>query len=458
MPILTKTTQQFRLRAMACALGALMAMGAGSAAALNLQQAYDAALKNDPTYKMGFYESEAGKESRAIGRAGLLPSLSASYSGSRNRADQTVIQTLPKGLGTYKSESHPQYLSRSAVLQLRQPLFAMDALARYRQGVAQSKEAEAKYELSGSDVAMRVVSAYFDMLFASDQVALVLAQRDALEEHRKVTKRMFEKGEGTKTDMLEIEARLDLAEAQVIEGRDAVTAARNALEGVVGMEVDNLAPLAPNFRVERLLPASYEEWRTIAMENNPELRAARHTVEIYEQEIQKARAGHMPRLDFVATYSNSDSDSITTVNQSTLNRSLGFQLNIPLYSGGQVSAASRQAVATAERYKSELDVRTNRMLVELRKAHSVVVSSMAKVDALLKAVDSGTMLMKATEQSIKGGVRINLDLLNAQQQLVTSQRDLAQARYSYLLGVVRLKAAAGTLNGADVTEIANYFR
>jgi protease secretion system outer membrane protein len=443
-----KTTGALRL----CALGAAMALGAGTASAINLQQAYDAALKNDPTFKMGIYENEAGKESRIIGRAALLPNISASYSSTRNRVDQTQV------IGGKDVLSHPQYISRGAAIQLRQPLFNMEGYARYRQGVAQSKEAEAKFEMSADEVAVRVAQAYFETLFSNDQLTLVMAERDAFVEHMKVNKRLFEKGEGTKTDMLEIQARLDLSEAKVLEAQDALTAARNTLEGLMGMTAENLAPLAPNFRIERITPATFEEWRAIALENNPELKAARLAVEVYQQEVKKIRAGHMPRLDLIATYSNNDSETISTFNQSTLNRSVGIQLNVPLYAGGQVSASSRQAAAAVERYKAELDVRTNRMLIELRKAHGVVVSSTSRVNALIKAVESGNLLMKATEQSIKGGVRINLDLLNAQQQMVTSQRDLAQARYGYLLGVLRLKAAAGTLTGADVSEIAAYFR
>jgi protease secretion system outer membrane protein len=137
---------------------------------------------------------------------------------------------------------------------------------------------------------------------------------------------------------------------------------------------------------------------------------------------------------------------------------VGIQLNVPIYSGGQVSGLTRQAVASRERAKADLDRRTNLVMVELRKAHSTLQSSAARVDALNKAVNSSTLLMRATEQSIKGGVRINLDLLNAQQQQATSQRDLAQARYSYLLATLRLRAAAGTLTGDDVRKLSAYFK
>jgi len=175
-------------------------------------------------------------------------------------------------------------------------------------------------------------------------------------------------------------------------------------------------------------------------------------------EIQRQRAGHAPRLDFLATYNKADSESLNQLGTESTNRQLGLQLNIPIYSGGGISSATRQAAANYGRAQAELDARTNEILVELRRAHSIVESSGRKVEALVKAVDSAKVLMTATEQSIKGGVRINLDLLNAQQTLFVSQRDLAQARYGYLLGVIRLRAAAGNLDSQVIREIAAYFR
>ena len=440
-----------RLRRSACALAALLAICAGSASAISLQQAYEAALKNDPAYRMHFYENEAGKENRIIGRANLLPSVAGSYNANRIRADVT------QEIGGRENTTYPRYTSRSGVIQLRQPLINFDAYARYRQGIAQSGESAARFESSKDEVAVRVVSAYVDVLYARDQLNLVQAQRDAFSEQMKVNKRLFEKGEGTRTDMLETQARLDLGEAQVLEAQDNLTAARNTLEGVIGMPADELDSLSAAFRIDPLTPASFDDWRQQALANNPDLKAARLAVEVAQQEVNKARAGHAPRLDLVASYSKNDSETLTQLNQETVNRAVGIQLNVPIYSGGQVSAVSRQAVASRERAKADLERRTSLVLVELRKAHSVVLSSVAKVDALVKAVNSGKLLVTATEQSIKGGVRINLDMLNAQQQLAASERDLAQARYSYLLGLLRLRAAAGTLTSEDVTRVARYF-
>lgn len=434
------------------ALAVLLAV-AGGAQAVTLQQAYQAALKNDPTFRMNYYENEYGKESSIIGRAALLPSVSASFGASRNIADQTA----PSMFGGI-SNTHPRYISRSSVVQLRQPLLNMDGLARYRQGKVQAEQSATQFEVNVNEVALRVVTAYLDALFAEDQLALAKVQRDAYAEQQRVNQRMFEKGEGTKTDMLETAARLDLAEAQLVESQDNVVAVRNTLAGVIGMEPGDLDRLAADFRIGEQGVAPFEEWRMLALENNRELATARLAVENARLEIAKNKAGHMPRVDLVASYNKSDAETLNTYSTNSVNRTVGVQINIPLYAGGAVNASTRQAAAGYERAKADLEVRTNKMLVELRKAHSAVESSVHKVDALVKAVESARLLMTATEQSIKGGVRINLDLLNAQQQLFTAQRDLAQARYTYLLSLLRLRAAAGTIGESDVRQIAAYFR
>jgi protease secretion system outer membrane protein len=438
------------LRAGVLAVAAVFA--AGNAGAISLQQAYEAALKNDPTYRAQFYANEAAKENRILGRSGLLPNVSASFSGSKNVLDTETMTVV----GPRKSDR--KYISRSSVVQLRQPLFNMEAIQRYRQGKVQTAQGAEQFIADTNEVAIRVVSAYLDALFADDQVALSRVQRDMYAEQQKVNERLFQKGEGTKTDMLETQARLDLAEAQLIEAQDAAVAARNVLEGVIGGPAGNLDRIDEGFRITGLPPGSYEEWSDRALKNNHALAAARLAVENARLEIGRNKAGHLPRVDFVASYNKGDNESINNVGEENLNRSLGVQVNIPIYQGGAVNAQTRQSAANYSRAQADLDARTDQVLVELRKAHSQVLSSGRKVDALIKAVESNKLLMTATEQSIKGGVRINLDLLNAQQQLFTSQRDLAQARYAYLVAVLQIRAIAGTIGAQDIREIAAYFR
>jgi protease secretion system outer membrane protein len=440
--------------ALSLAFGAALA---GQAGAITLQQAYEAALKNDPQYRMSFYDKESAQEYRIIGRSYLLPSVSASYSASRNIADTETYQTDFFGNKGWVP-AQPRYISRSAAVQLRQPILNLDGIARYRQGKVQAKQGEAAFAAAGDEVAVRVSSAYMDALFAEDQLRLSQVARDMFKEQMHVNNRLFEKGEGTKTDMLETQARLDIAEAQVTEAQDNVVAARETLSGIIGMDPGQLDKLGDGLRPATLTTASFAEWEQIARAHNNELAAARLAVENARLDIQRNKAGHYPRADFIATYSKDDSASINTYQQNSVNRAVGVQINLPLYQGGAISATVRQAADAYGRAQSDLDARTSKIMVELRKAHSIVLSSVHKIEALEKAVESGKELMKATEQSIKGGVRINLDLLNAQQQLYTSQRDLAQARYTYLIGLLRLRAAAGTLDASSVREVAAYFR
>jgi len=435
------------------------AFAAGQAGAVTFEQAYQAALKNDPNYKMSYYEKESAQENRVIGRSYLLPQVSASYSANHNVTDIDYSQNVIVGghPGVEHSISHPRYISRSSAVQLRQPILNLDGIARYRQGKVQAEQGLAAYAAAGDEVAVRVASAYMDTLFAEDQLALSQVSRDMYKEQMHVNERLFQKGEGTKTDMLETQARLDVAEAQVTEAQDNVVAARETLAGIIGMDPGKLDELRDGFNPVALQTGTFEDWSKIAREHNHELAAGRLAVESARLEIGKQKAGHFPRVDFVAAYSKGDSEQINTLGQNTVDRAIGVQVNIPIYQGGAISASARQAADAYGRAQSDLDARTSKVLVELRKAHSAVVSSVHKIEALEKAVASSKELMKATEQSIKGGVRINLDLLNAQQQLYTSQRDLAQARYTYLVGLLRLRAAAGTLDAGSVREVAAYF-
>lgn len=430
----------------ALTLGALL-MAPLAASALDLVQAYEAARQNDPTFRAAFYDAEGGKEYKTIGRAGLLPQLSANYNASRNVTDITVG----------KAESHPKYISRVAVVQLRQPVLSLDGIARYKQGVAQSNYSAAVFDVQQQDLIVRLIGAYVDALFADEQERLAQAQRDTLVEQRKVNDHLFDKGEGTRTDMAETQAKLDLAEAQLVEAQDNQINARTTLEAIVGVDVGVLGRLKPQFPVLPLPEGGLEYWNKLALENNPDVRAQQQAIEAARQEVNKNRAGHAPRIDFVASYSKNASDSVTTYNQESTVRAIGVQISVPLYSGGGISAQTRQSAAGLEKARADLDGKSSKTLTEVRKQYAVVVSSIARINALVKAESSGALLMTATEKSIAGGVRINLDLLNAQQQLFSTKRDLAQARYNYLMATVKLHAAAGVLDSDDVRTVGNYF-
>lgn len=462
MIVAIKTTLKPRLKpmlklpvaAIAAAVTAIAALlPAGPAQALSLIEAYQSALQNDPTYLAARMENQAGQENQVIGRSGLLPAVSGSYARSRTRADQWSLNQF-----TRKDDlTHPKYTSDSYNVSLRQPLVNFEAVARYYQGVAQTRYSEALFEGRGQELLLRVLGAYVEALFTEDQLTLATAQRDSYAEQLRLNERLLKSGEGTKTDFLETQAKLDQAEAQLIELRDAQLNARNALGAITGGEVTRLDALGAQFALLPMQPSSFEEWKALALKHNSELVAHEHAIESASQDIKRSRAGHAPRLDFVASYGRSMSESLTTLNNTYLTRTLGIQVSVPIYSGGYVNAVSRQSVANHARAKAEMTAKTDKVLIELRKQFNLVQSSAVRIAATQKAVDSAQALVQATTQSIKGGVRINADLLNAETQLSSSRRDLAQARYNYLLSYMRLRLAAGTLSADDLRQLASNF-
>ena len=449
--------KRFGATMLALAAGAAALAASTPASALNLQEAYQLALQNDPVYRSAFYENEGGKESRIIGRSYLLPSLVGNLNTSKNVTDIESESTNLLGKPV-TSLTHPKYTSRIATVQLRQPLFNLEALARYNTGKAQSEMSEQVFSARGQELLMRVIGAYIDALFADDQVALAESQRDAFKEQQMVSERLLKDGEGTRTDLLEVQGRYQLSEAQLIESRDAQANARDTLEGIIGTPVETLAGLNSTFRMRPLEINNLEEWRATALKDNPELQAQLTALEVARQQIKQSSAGHYPKLDFVASYSQNKAETINTFNQDATIRAIGIQLVVPLYQGGAISASTRQAVAALEKARADLQTKTDKVMVEVNKQFKAVQSGVARVAALDRAVDAGNLLITATQQSIKGGVRINLDLLNARQQLFLSKRDLAQARYGYMLAILRLRAAAGTLDANDVNQTASFFR
>jgi len=410
-------------------------------------QAYEAALNNDALYQAAIHENEAGQQFRTIGRASLLPVLSGSYSTNYVDADRTF-----NGVTT-----HPTYRNESAVLQLRQPVINFESLARYKQGLAQTSGADAEFLVQNQDLIVRLAAAYMDARFAEDQLAITSSQMSSFAEQRLTNEHLFEKGEGTRTEMLETQARFDLAEAQVIEARDNLINARNVLASIVGEEVKLLNPLLDDFRIKPMQPPSFEEWKEIALEQNPEIVSQRHAVEVARQEINKQRAGHAPRVDLVGSINKSMSDNVLFVGLDTFTRSIGVQVNVPMYAGGLVNAMTSQAVSNHEKAKAQLESRTNQVLIELRRQFNLNLSSARRIDALVSSVNSRGILLEATRKSAIGGTRTNVDILNAKQQFFEATLDLTQARYNYLLSYLRLRKAAGTVDIRDLQDVARYF-
>lgn len=423
------------------------------AQALDMGDAYALALRNDPILQAAIAEHAAGVENQAIGRARLLPNLSYRYNRARNDSEVKLFSS--QGDSTVLRE----YRSYSSTLTLQQPLFDYAAWSEYRRGVAQAALADERFRGRGQELLVRLFDAYSEALFANEQVALAKAQHRTYAEQLTLNERLLAGGEGTRTDVLETRARFELAQAQEIEASDSLDASLRGLEAIIGeaVSIEDLAPMLEPFNVEALVPARFESWRDLAVAHNAGLASQRHGLAAAEQAIEQQRAGHLPSLSVYASKGVSSSSSESTYNQRYDTDSIGLQVSLPLFAGGGVAASVRQARAQRDQLGFELDAQLHATVNQLRKQFNLYTSSTAKIRAYELAVRASTALVEATHKSVQGGERINLDVLNAQQQLFSARRDLAQARYDYLRAWVQIRFVAGVLSADDLHSLERYF-
>ena len=421
--------------------------------AMSLLDAYEAALQHDPTYRSAYHENEAGQQAEAIGLASLLPNLSITH--TQNKSSGTITGKTQTGQSVSDVVTFDSQISS---LTLRQPLINLEAVASYRIGKAQADSSRAKFTGRSQQLIVRLVEAYVETLLAQDHVKLAEAQLVSLEELKRVNERMLIKGEGTTTDVLETQSKHAIAQARVIEANDELEGAQLKLEAIIGQKINQLDRLSDAFNTRAIQLQDYDNWYALALERNAELVTQRHAVTSGKEEIRKSFAGHTPRVDLVASLSKNNRGSFITRNQDAELGTIGVEVNFPLYAGGRVNALTAQAKANHARAEADLDAVTDKVLVELKKQYNLLKSGVKKIESLELAVKSAELLVDATEKSIRGGIRINLNLLDAQQQLYTAQRDLSRARFDYLLAYLRLQLAAGTLVLDDLRNIASYFK
>ena len=420
--------------------------------AITLVEAYTLARDNDPTFQAAFYAHQAGQEFKALGRSNLLPVVTASYSRYKNHADIDFEN------GLVKRTEQRDYASQTASVQLRQPLINFDGYARYKQGVAQTSLSDQEFAIREQELILRVFNRYAAVLYAEDMLGLAKSKRAAYAAQKQANLFMFENGEGTKTDILESQAKFDLAEADIVEAQNILTDARATLNKVLGKKIDQIQPLIEDFATLPVEPINLEQWESLALKSNLELAAQRHTLEVAEQEVNRSKAAYMPRLDAVMSWSNNISDTTNTYNQDATVNSIGLQFTLPIYSGGATPARVSQSKANLLKAKAEFDEKANAVIIELQKQFNLVLDSQLRLTALTTAVNSAQLLVTATHKSIKGGTRTNIDVLNAESQLFEAKGDLLLARYNYLQSYLNLKKVVGTLGFDDLQIVAARFQ
>jgi len=425
-----------------------VAIMSGSASALDLLQAYRDALVYDSQFASAKLQRDAGRERQVQGRAALLPQAGFNASVAKVNGDGSSTSALT-GLPTpFKLD----YTDQRYVLQLKQPLYNLSSFIAFDQSKLQVAASEVQFEQSRIDLALRVAQAYFDMLASQDAIAFIQAQKIAIAEQLASAKRNFEVGTATITDTHEAQARFDLTEAQEIGALNDLEIKRNQLALLTGQVPDGLRGLAAGVKLSPPEPATVDQWVVNAESGNIGVVAQGLAAEIAKLDIRRASAGHLPTLDAVASYTDSKSAFLSSPFSSTVTN-IGVQLNIPIFSGYATSSQVTQAIALEEKARADLDTARRNAAQGARSAYLGVQSGLSQVRALEAAERSSLLALDANKLGYEVGVRINIDVLNAQQQLYSTRRDLAKARYDTLVAGLKLKAASGALSEADLAEI-----
>ena len=420
-----------------------------SPAVMDLRQIYQAALEQDATVRAARAAADVGRERLPQAKAQLLPSVTANVGKNSNDLNTTSPNLLGQSTTT-----NDKYLSDNRTLQLRQPLVNMQRWLQFEQAKSVVNEAEATLDREYQNLVVRVAGAYFETLMADEQLGLVLAQKATYTALVDAAKKGLSAGSGTRTDIDDAQSRLDMAMAQELEARQNQDLTRRQLQLLVNQPVMAVAKLnVPALKLNSPQPASLDDWTVKAEQNSPEIKALQARLEAARQEVKKAQAGHFPTLDAVAQWSNSGSENITRINSRYENKSIGLQLNVPIYSGGYVNSTIRQAVAEQTRAEESLEALRRDLGVRVHREYRGVSEGVMRVRALEQAVRSTEQMMKSTQMSLKAGSRTQLDVLNAQQQSTLAMRDLAQARFVYLMSKVRLASLVGDDAAASVDEI-----
>ena len=426
-------------------LATMLAAG-GWAQAADLLDTLHAAQTNDPVFAAARASQQAGQEKLSQGRSLLMPSVNLNANTTfNNQSTQYQSGPLVAASGDYK------YNSNGYGVTLVQPLFRQQNWQVYNESELQAAQAEMQLGIAGQDLIVRVAQAYFDVLIAQDSVDLAAAQMTAISEQLEQAKRNFEVGSATITDTLEAQSRFDLTSAQEIAARNNLEIKRSALQQLINTTPGELAHLGKEFKLESPQPADMAKWLEQAQSNSLQLAIAKASAEIADKEVMRNRGGHYPTVDLVANYSKNNTGGVMA--NETTNRSVGMQLNMPLFQGGVLNSKWREAEANRERARQELENARRNVEQQTRQSYLGVVSGIAQVQALQQALASSQSVLDASKLGQQVGVRTNLDVLNAQQQLFSTRRDLYQAQYNYLLSELRLKQAVGTLNEDDLARV-----
>ena len=443
------TPQKLTLRRLPClplslAIASALMVLAPAAQAQSLVELYQSARAFDAVYQSAKLQYDANLARAEQARAGILPTAGLAAGVSRTGFENT------------NPAIDRSYNSQNATLSASQPLYRPANWATYAQGFKQVDVARAQLEAAEQDLVVRTAQAYFDVLAAQDSLTVVRAQKAAVDEQLAFAKRNFEVGTSTITDSREAQARFDLVTAQEIAADNDLRVKKIALDQLVGITESQPKRLLAPAALPPLVPADVNAWVQRSEGVHPSIRLAQGGLDIAELEGNKAEAGHKPTLDLTASYNvtrNPSSFAQTGTSSRTNTSNVGLLVNVPLFAGFSTQNRIRETLSLKDKARSDLEGARRTVAQATRSAYFGVLSGQGQVKALEAAELSSQSALEANKLGYQVGVRINIDVLNAQSQLFQTRRDLAQARYNVLLGDLRLRQASGTLTADDLQAI-----
>ena len=436
--------QKPAMRHLSLALCAVLAGFAPSALAQNLVELYRSARDYDATYQSArsLYQANLAKADQA--KAGILPTAGLSAGVNRTNFENNNPVT------------DRSFSAQTASVNASQPLYRPGNWATYEQGKQQVELSKAQLEAAEQDLIVRTSQTYFDVLAAQDTLAFVRAQKAAVAEQLASAKRNFEVGTSTITDSREAQAKYDLVIAQEIAAENDLRVKKIALDQLVGKPDAQPRGLLVPVALPPLVPADVNTWVQQSEAVHPTIKQAQANLEVAKLEIDKAEAGHKPTVDLNASFGaqrNPQGSTISTLNSRGNSSAIGLALNLPLFAGFATQNRIRETLSLEEKARTDLEGAKRGVALSTRTAFFGVLSGQGQVRALEAAEASSQSALDANKLGYQVGVRINIDVLNAQSQLFQTKRDLAVARYNVLLGGLRLRQANGTLTPEDLLLI-----
>ncbi len=432
------------------AIGLLLAalLSALPAWATNLQEAFDAAQRQDPTVQAARLQVDIDNQQRKAARSRLRPTIGAELSTTNGQLHTNLF-------------ARHHYDNRLAGISLNIPVYSPQDTARLQQAQVSELLAQSRLAQALQNLAEQVAASYFAVLSAQDAVDVAEAQRNAIQEQFAAAREGFSTGNATITDQQEAQARLDLNRAQLAAARHALQGRQATFTQLTGLPADRLQRLPPDTRLPPTPAQSQTYWEDQARTRSFLVRQAEMGVQGARHGVEVARAGHYPTVTIGAQVGSLiGQTNITADSQIHRTRDIsgGVQVKIPLYAGGGLVAQERASVATLEQRESQLEAARRGAAQQVRDLYLALQSNMEQADALQAAVRSSQLALEANHVGYRAGVRVNIDVLNAQQQLFQARQNLASTRYAVLLNQLRLKAAIGALDDADIAAVDGYLK